>query len=79
MVQSEPSGLISVMPQAWITSTPYFSWNVCVMARGQAEPPITTRLRYGSLAPVASRCAISISQTVGTAAVNVTLQVSSNS
>ncbi len=29
-----PSGLISVMPQAWITSTPYFSWNFCVMARG---------------------------------------------
>ena len=43
------------------------------MARGQAEPPITTRLRCGSLAPVASRCCSSISHTVGTAAVNVTL------
>ena len=43
--QSEPSGLISVMPHACTTSTPYLSWKVFVIARGQAEPPITTRLR----------------------------------
>ena len=40
-----------------------------VMARGQAEPPITTFLRCGSLPPFASRCWSNISQTVGTAAV----------
>ena len=56
-----------------MTSTPYLSWNACVTARGQAEPPITTRFRYGSLWPVFSRSCSSISQTVGTAAVNVTL------
>ncbi len=73
MVQSEPSGLISVMPQAWITSTPYCSSKVLAMARGQAEPPITTRFKYGSLPPVFSRSCSSISHTVGTAAVKLTL------
>ena len=43
------------------------------MARGQAEPPITTRFKCGSLPPVFSRSWSSISHTVGTAAVNETL------
>ena len=42
------------------------------MARGQAEPPITTRFRYGSFSLLASRCCSSISHTVGTAALKVT-------
>ena len=36
-----PSGLISVMPQACSTCTPYSSWKVRIIAGGQAEPPIT--------------------------------------
>src|SRR5207247_11063130 len=55
------------------------SWKIFATARGQAEPPITTFLRCGSLLPVASRCCSSMSQTVGTAAVQVTLYWSSNS
>jgi hypothetical protein len=49
------------------------SWNVWVIVRGQAEPPITTRLRKGSVPPVCSRCCSSASHTVGTPAVQVTL------
>jgi hypothetical protein len=49
------------------------------MARGQAEPPITTRFRCGSLPPVFSRSCSSISHTVGTAAVKETLYLVSNS
>src|SRR4030081_1632927 len=44
------------------------------MARGQAEPPITTRLRKGSVPPVRSRCCSSASHTVGTPAVQITLR-----
>src|SRR5215467_12553992 len=55
------------------------SWKTLATARGQAEPPITTFLRWGNLLPVPSRCCSSISQTVGTAAVQVTLKRSSNS
>src|SRR5262249_56075310 len=79
IVPNEPVGLISVMPQAWQTSTPYTSWKVAIMARGQAEPPITTFLRYESLALLVSRCRSSINHTVGTAAVNVTQQFSNSS
>ena len=43
------------------------------MARGEAEPPITMRLRCGSLSPFFSMWSSSASQTVGTPAVNVTL------
>ena len=39
---SEPSGDISVIPQAWMISTPYRSWNACISAGGQAEPPTMT-------------------------------------
>jgi hypothetical protein len=39
------------MPQACITLTPYTSWNVSVTTRGQAEPPMITRRKYGSFAP----------------------------
>ncbi len=69
---SVPSGLISVMPQAWQTSTPYTSWKVLVIARGEAEPPITTFFRCGSFMSLFSRYCSSISHTVGTPAVKVT-------
>ncbi len=49
------------------------------MARGQAEPPITTFFRCGSLRSFCSRYCSSMSQTVGTAAVKVTFSVSSSS
>jgi len=41
---TEPSGLISVMPQAWRTSTPYSSSKAWIIDGGQAEPPMTTAL-----------------------------------
>jgi hypothetical protein len=44
-VDTVPSGLISVIPQACSTSTPKSSWNARIIAGGQAEPPITTRFR----------------------------------
>src|SRR3569832_132541 len=74
-----PSGLISVMPQAWITCTLYFFSNVSIIERGQAEPPIITRLRCGSLMLCSSMYASAVSHTVGTAAVMVTFSVVSSS
>ena len=76
MVQKEPTGLISVMPQAWATVTPYLRSKASVMARGQAEPPMMTRFRVESLPPVDSRCCRRASHTVGTAAVTVMLSLS---
>ncbi len=38
----EPSGEVSVMPQAWITGMPWRSWKAFISAGGQAEPPMTT-------------------------------------
>ena len=43
-----PIGLISVMPQAWITSTPKSSSNARSTLSGIAEPPMAT-LRAGHL------------------------------
>ncbi|MBV8976955.1 MAG: hypothetical protein JO261_10035 [Alphaproteobacteria bacterium] len=74
-----PSGLISVMPQAWMTVMPYFFSNASIIARGAAEPPITTRFMSGSVLPVFSRYCSSASHTVGTAAVIVTRSVVSSS
>ena len=39
-----PSGLISVMPQPWTTSTPCSFQKRSIMASGTAEPPIRVRL-----------------------------------
>src|SRR6185312_13700566 len=44
---SVPSGLISVMPQAWRTTTP-MSTNALIIERGIAEPPHTTNSSSGS-------------------------------
>ena len=74
-----PRGEVSVMPQAWVTSTPNSSRKPRTMASGTAEPPITTRLRVESLPPVWRRWVSSICQTVGTAAEKVTFSDSSSS
>src|SRR5215468_494541 len=37
---TEPSGDISVMPHAWMISTPRW-WNACIRDGGQADPPTT--------------------------------------
>ncbi len=63
-----PIGLISVMPQAWRTSTP-ISTNALIMERGIAEPPQIRTFRSGSVFFSAAMCCSSISQTVGTPAV----------
>src|SRR3954469_16742895 len=68
----EATGLISVMPQACRTGTPYFVSKVFTTARGQAEPPIATRVRLERRVLVASICWRSANHTVGTAAEKVT-------
>ena len=51
-----------------MTSTPYTSWNVLVIARGQAEPPITTLLADAAAClPSLRDIAAASSHTVGTA------------
>lgn len=70
---TEPSGLVSVMPQPWITVTSCLSRKSRIIWIGTAEPPITVRFNVCSLPPVWSRYASSIIQTVGTAAASVTL------
>ena len=74
-----PSGDISVMPQACITATPYWSLKAFIMAGGQAEPPITVRLSVLNFRLLACMWPSSICQTVGTPAAMVTFSVSSSS
>ena len=40
-IDTAASGLVSVMPQPWITSMPKRSRNASIMTRGTAEPPAT--------------------------------------
>ena len=72
-------GEVSVMPQAWRTSTPKLSQNLRIRLSGQADPPMTTRFSVEGFSPVFSRCCSSICQTVGTAAEKVTPSVSRSS
>ena len=74
-----PTGDISVMPQACMTSTSYFFSKVSIIDGGHAEPPIMTLRKCGSFRSCASMCDSSICHTVGTAAEIVTCSVSSNS
>jgi hypothetical protein len=67
-VHSVPSGLISVMPQACSTSTPYCSRKASIMAGGQAEPPMTVRLSVEKRSLFGPMWPSSICQTVGTPA-----------
>jgi len=63
-----PSGLVSLMPQAWITKIP-ISRIRSMIARGAADPPTTMRLSFSAEASrpgVWSICARKPSQTVGT-------------
>src|SRR5262249_797237 len=78
-VPTVPTGLISVMPQACSTWTPYFSWNSLIIAGGQADPPITVRFMVENLKLFDSVYASSPCHTVGTPADNVTFSVSNNS
>ncbi len=70
-ILSEPTGLISVIPQPCTTWMP-IAPNASSSSSGQAEPPTIIRRSAGSRAPVFSRCASSPSQTVGTPAVKLT-------
>ena len=67
-----PSGHVSVMPHICRTRTPYFFLKLSAIARGTAEPPITTRCSLPGVSPVFSRCARYIVQIVGTPPENVT-------
>jgi len=71
-----PTGDISVMPQAWIVSTPYFSRKAVIIDGGQAEPPTTVRCRLSSLLPILSASFSSPSQMVGTPSASDTWLVS---
>ena len=74
-----PSGLISVMPQACSTSTPYSISNASIIAGGAAEPPITAYFTVESLSLLACRYCSSANQMVGTPAAKVTLSFSNSS
>jgi len=52
--QTVPSGLVSVMPQAWITFTPYSS-NAFIIASGTAVPPIAVRFSVVKRLPLLRR------------------------
>ena len=78
-VHAVPSGLISVMPQAWSTWTPYFCSNSLIIAGGQADPPITVRFIDENLSLFASVCASRPCHTVGTPAEHVTCSASNSS
>ena len=78
-VLTEPSGLVSVMPQACSTSTPNSSRKVSIMAGGQAEPPITVRFRVENLSLLPCTCPSSICQMVGTPAAMLTPSASISS
>src|SRR5512139_723973 len=78
-VHAVPSGLISVMPQAWSTWTPYFCSKSLIIAGGQAEPPITVRFMVENFRPLASVWASRPCHTVGTPAEQVTFSASKSS
>ena len=74
-----PSGDISVMPQAWMTSMPKSSSSVRIIAGGQAEPPITVRLKVLNFSSFCFTWLIRPSHTVGTPALKVTFSASNSS
>ncbi len=74
-----PSGLISVMPQAWMTRAPCSRSQASIIGGGQAEPPITTFSTVVSRLPWARRCASSAIHTVGTPSRLVTCSPSMSS
>src|SRR3546814_17276704 len=74
-VATTPSGLVSVIPQSWQTATPYLVWKVSAIARGTAEPPITSRARLPESSPLRSRWARYMVQMVGTPPDRVTPSV----
>jgi hypothetical protein len=77
-LHTDPSGLVSVMPQACTTCTPWRSWKDCTMAGGQAEPPMMVRRMVLNFSPLASTCASSPCHTVGTPADTVTPSASNS-
>ncbi len=76
-----PSGLVSVMPQVWIISTPSFSQYQRIIDGAGAEAPQLIRLRELSFQRpgFASIAACAACQTVGTPAENVTCSASTAS
>ena len=74
-----PIGLSSVIPQAWITWTPYLSSKASIMAGGQVDPPMTVRFMVLNFRLLASTCVSKPCQTVGTPADMVTPSVSNSS
>src|SRR3989344_840066 len=73
---SVPRGDISVMPQAWMTSTPYSFSKARIIAGGQAAPPITVLLKVLNFRPLALTWLSRPSQMVGTPADIVTFSSS---
>ncbi len=74
-----PTGLSSVIPQAWITCTLWRSWKARIIAGGHAEPPMMVRRIDPNTKSLASTCASRPCHTVGTPAETVTPSLSINS
>ena len=74
-----PDGLISVMPQAWMTSMPRVLEGLDHGAGRRRAADQHALQMMQSLSPLASRYCSRPSQTVGTPAVTVTFSLSSNS
>ena len=75
-METEPSGLVSVMPQPWVTGMPILARKPSDSARGTAEPPHTRARRLERSWPsMASSRPI---QMVGTPAATVTFSPSSS-
>jgi len=70
-----PSGVISVMPQAWDIWTPKCFAYACWRLRGAAEPPIAIVRRDEMSKPSVSQSSLMAIHTVGTAPVKVTFSV----
>ncbi len=68
---TDPSGLVSVMPQAWMIGTPNLSWNRSMSERGTAEPPQTIERNDVRSEPCSSAYLSTSFQMVGTAPANV--------
>ncbi|MDT4846152.1 hypothetical protein FQZ97_801670 [compost metagenome] len=73
-----PSGDISVMPQAWMTSTSSAS-SARIIAGGAAEPPITVRRKVENFSLFDCTYCSRPSHTVGTPAEKVTFSCSNSS
>src|SRR4051794_274028 len=73
---TEPSGLVSVIPQAWMIRSPCFCSQACISDSGTAAPPQMTRSTLDRSGECCSAYFRRSAQIVGTAALIVTFSAS---